>query len=128
MLVEQKHSNRFHIMSSSVPYSLFVYKWELKINRTRAKNMQLQKAKLNLTKDLVSKTLGNIGEYSNKEGDCLRRSIQYKFKLENVVDERSSLVFAPNRKKMENAKEVEEAINNLKEAIKNLKLSQNVSY
>ncbi|KAL5276762.1 hypothetical protein ACFFRR_002155 [Megaselia abdita] len=107
-------------MPSSIPYSLFVYKWELKINRTRVGH--LQKAKLNLTKDLVSKSLRNIGQFSNVEGiQCLRRSIEYKLKLENVVHQRQTYVFTSNCRKITSSPE--EVMDELKESVKKIKLS-----
>lgn len=113
-------------MPSSVPYSLFVYKWEMKLNRTRAMNRH--KAKLNLTKDLVSKSLRNIGQYANVEGmRCLRRSIEYKLKLENVVSQSSTYLIASNYKPSPNFKKrgssQEEIINRLRESIKEMKLN-----
>lgn len=76
-------------MASSIFYNLFIYLEQLKVNRN--KEWRLQKAKLNLTKGLVKKSLKEITQNCNLEGvNCLRRSIEYKMELEKQLRKRSS--------------------------------------
>lgn len=71
-------------MSSSIFYNVFVYLEQLRSSRNKGR--RLQKAKLNLTKGLVKNSLKEITENCDLEGvQCLRRSIEYKIKLERKM-------------------------------------------
>lgn len=84
-------------MPSSISYDLFVYREQLKLNRT--KEWGKQKAKLNLTKGLVKKSLKSITENCNLEGvKCLRRSIEYKMELERLMKRRIKLALSKKNK------------------------------